>query len=56
MEIYIEEFSNCLLFQEKRAMFRLSLREGLYELTHNDNLVTSVMPIGDGITVSTKIS
>ena len=32
------------------------MREYLYELTHNDNLVTSVMPIGDGITVSTKIS
>ena len=31
------------------------MREYLYELTHSDELVTSVMPIGDGITVSTKI-
>lgn len=30
------------------------MREYLYELTHNDELVTSVMPIGDGITVSVK--
>ena len=30
------------------------MREYLYELTHRDDLVTSVMPIGDGITVSVK--
>ena len=27
------------------------MREYLYELTHSDELVTSVLPIGDGITV-----
>ena len=30
------------------------MREYLYELTHHDDLVTAVLPIGDGITVSTK--
>ena len=26
------------------------IREYVYELTHNDNLITSIVPIGDGIT------
>lgn len=30
------------------------MREYLYELTHNDDLVTAVLPIGDGITLSSK--
>ncbi len=30
------------------------MREYLYELTHRDDLVTAVLPIGDGVTVSTK--
>ena len=30
------------------------MREYLYELTHRDDLVTAVLPIGDSITVSTK--
>lgn len=30
------------------------MREYLYELTHREDLVTAVLPIGDGITVSTK--
>ena len=30
------------------------MRAYLYELTHNEELVTSVLPIGDGITVSVK--
>jgi len=32
------------------------MREYLYELTHRDDLVTAVLPIGDGITVSSKIA
>ena len=32
------------------------MREYLYELTHRDDLVTAVLPIGDGITVSTKVA
>lgn len=31
------------------------MREYLYELTHREELVTAVLPIGDGITVSTKV-
>ena len=31
------------------------MREYLYELTHREDLVTAVLPIGDGITVSTKL-
>jgi len=30
------------------------MREYLYELTHHDDLVTAVLPIGDGITLSSK--
>ena len=30
------------------------MREYLYELTHRDDLVTAVLPIGDGITISSK--
>lgn len=30
------------------------MREYLYEVTHNDALVSAVLPIGDGLTVSTK--
>lgn len=30
------------------------MREYLYELTHHGELVTAVLPIGDGITISTK--
>lgn len=30
------------------------MREYLYELTHNDRLTTSILPVGDGITVSVK--
>ena len=30
------------------------MRDYLYELTHREDLVTAVLPIGDGITVSTK--
>lgn len=30
------------------------MREYLYELTHHEELVTAVLPIGDGITVSTR--
>ena len=30
------------------------MRDYLYELTHHEDLVTSILPIGDGITVSVK--
>lgn len=31
------------------------MREYLYELTHRDELVTSVLPVGDGITITLRI-
>ena len=30
------------------------MREYLYELTHNENLTTAILPVGDGVTVSVK--
>lgn len=30
------------------------MREYLYELKHNDELVTSLLPLGDGVAISTK--
>lgn len=30
------------------------MREYLYELTHHEQLVTSILPVGDGVTVSVK--
>ena len=30
------------------------MREYLYELTHSDYLTTTVLPVGDGVTVSVK--
>ena len=31
------------------------MREYLYELKHNDQLVTDILPVGDGVTVSVKL-
>ena len=30
------------------------MREYLYELMHHPNLVTTILPVGDGVTVSAK--
>lgn len=30
------------------------MRDYLYELTHNDNLTTVILPVGDGVTISTR--
>lgn len=46
--------SHYIVERRNRTIYK-RMREYLYELTHSDELVTSVMPIGDGITVSTKI-
>ena len=32
------------------------MREYLYELKHNEKLVTSILPLGDGVSVSVKKS
>lgn len=31
------------------------MRDYLYQLKHQDNLITSIVPVGDGITISVKI-
>ena len=31
------------------------MREYLYEINHNDMLVTSVLPVADGVTISVKV-
>ena len=46
--------SHYIVERRNRTIYK-RMREYLYELTHSDELVTSVMPIGDGITVSTKL-
>ena len=46
--------SRYIVERRNRTIYK-RMREYLYELTHSDELVTAVMPIGDGITVSTKL-
>lgn len=45
--------SHFAVTRRNRTIYK-RMREYLYELTHRDDLVTAVLPIGDGITVSTK--
>ena len=46
--------SHYIVERRNRTIYK-RMREYLYELTHSDELVTAVMPVGDGITVSTKL-
>ena len=45
--------SHFIVTRRNRTIHK-RMREYLYELTHRDDLVTAVLPIGDGITVSSK--
>lgn len=45
--------SHYIVERRNRTIYK-RMREYLYELTHNEELVTAVLPIGDGITVSSK--
>ena len=45
--------SHFIVERRNRTIYK-RMREYLYELTHRDDLVTAVLPVGDGITVSTK--
>ena len=45
--------SHFIVTRRNRTIHK-RMREYLYELTHSKELVTSVIPIGDGITVSVK--
>lgn len=46
--------SHYLLTRRKRTIHR-RMREYLYVLTHSEELVTAVLPVGDGITVSERV-
>lgn len=46
--------SHFVVPRRNRTIHR-RMREYLYELTHRSDLVTAVLPIGDGITVSEKV-
>ena len=45
--------SHYVVERRNRTIYK-RMREYMYELTHNDDLVTTVLPVGDGITVSVK--
>jgi len=45
--------SHFALERRKRTIHK-RMREYLYELKHNEALVTSIVPLGDGLTVSVK--
>lgn len=45
--------SRYAVIRRNRTIHR-RMRSYLYELTHHDQLVTAVFPVGDGITVSSK--
>jgi predicted O-methyltransferase YrrM len=40
--------------ERRQRTIHKRMREYLYELTHHEALVTAILPVGDGITVSTK--
>ena len=46
--------SHYTVTRRNRTIYK-RMREYLYELTHRKDLVTAVLPVGDGVTVSTKI-
>lgn len=45
--------SHYVVDRRNRTIYK-RMREYMYELTHNEGLVTAVLPVGDGITVSAK--
>jgi predicted O-methyltransferase YrrM len=45
--------SHYAVTRRNRTIYK-RMREYLYELTHHSELVTAVLPVGDGITVSTR--
>lgn len=45
--------SHYVVERRNRTIYK-RMREYMYKLTHNEGLVTAVLPVGDGITVSAK--
>jgi len=46
--------SHYAVERRNRTIYK-RMREYLYELKHNEQLITAVIPIGDGVTLSTKL-
>lgn len=46
--------SHYVVARRNRTIYK-RMREYLYELTHHEALVTAVLPVGDGLTVSEKV-
>lgn len=46
--------SHYAVTRRNRTIYK-RMREYLYELKHREDLVTAVLPVGDGVTVSTKV-
>jgi len=40
--------------ERRNRTIHARMREYLYELTHNQELTTSILPVGDGVAVSVK--
>lgn len=47
--------SHYIVERRNRTIYK-RMREYIYELTHREDLVTTILPVGDGITVSVKKS
>lgn len=47
--------SHYIVERRNRTIYK-RMREYLYELKHNPNFITSIIPLGDGVTVSYKVS
>ena len=45
--------SHYLVERRKRTIYK-RMRKYLYELKHDPSFVTSILPLGDGVTVSVK--
>lgn len=45
--------SHFIVERRNRTIYK-RMRDYLYELTHKDDLVTTILPVGDGITLSVK--
>ncbi|MCC8167853.1 MAG: O-methyltransferase [Clostridiales bacterium] len=46
--------SHYIVTRRNRTIHK-RMREYLYELTHRDDLTTAILPVGDGVAISTKI-
>lgn len=46
--------SHYVVERRNRTIYK-RMREYLYELKHDERLITSIVPIGDGATVSVRI-